>query len=99
VGTQAGIAVHPTSQIGFDVLIQVGRNSYTGLTRRGSNSIHGGKTQQGSEKLASYQGAIGAVGLGVGFALTVAVMNGLSRYLFGGDSISERALNKFGGAN
>ncbi len=49
--------------------------------------------------MASYQGAMGAVGLGVGFALTVAVMNGLSRYLFNGDSISERALNKFGGQN
>lgn len=49
--------------------------------------------------MASYQGAMGAVGLGVGFALTVAIMNGLSRYLFNGDSISERAINKFGGAN
>ena len=49
--------------------------------------------------MASYSGAVGAVGLGVGFALTISVMNGLSRYLFGGDSISERALNKFGGAN
>ena len=49
--------------------------------------------------MASYAGAMSAVGLGVGFALTVAVMNGLSRYLFNGDSISERALNKFGGAN
>jgi len=49
--------------------------------------------------MASYAGAVGAVGLGVGFALTVAVMNGLSRYLFNGDSISDRALTKFGGAN
>lgn len=49
--------------------------------------------------MASYSGAMGAVGVGVGFALTVAVMNGLSRYIFSGDSIEQRAIAKFGGAN
>lgn len=49
--------------------------------------------------MPTYAGAMSAVGLGVGFALTYAVMNGLSRYLFKGDSISEVSLTKFGGAN
>jgi hypothetical protein len=49
--------------------------------------------------MATYSGAMGAVGLGVGFALTISVMNGLSRYLFGGDSVEDRAIAKFGGVN
>lgn len=49
--------------------------------------------------MAIYGKAVGAIGVGVGFALTVSVMNGLSRYIFNGDSIEERAIAKFGGAN
>lgn len=49
--------------------------------------------------MATYRQAVGAVGVGIGFALTVSVMNGLSRYIFNGDSIEERAIAKFGGAN
>jgi len=39
-----------------------------------------------------------AVGVGIGFSLMLAVMNGLSTYLFNGDTISERAVGRFGGA-
>jgi len=49
--------------------------------------------------MVSYPGTVAAVGAGLGFALTYAIMNGLSRYLFNGDTISDRAIAKFGGAN
>lgn len=46
-----------------------------------------------------YRNTTGAIGVGIGFALMFALMNGLSTYLFNGDTISEVALNRFGGSN
>ena len=46
-----------------------------------------------------YRNTTGAIGVGIGFALMFALMNGLSTYLFNGETISEVALNRFGGSN
>jgi hypothetical protein len=46
-----------------------------------------------------YRNTMGAVGVGIGFSLMLAVMNGLSTYIFAGDTISERAVGRFGGGN
>lgn len=44
-----------------------------------------------------YRNTMGAVGVGIGFSLMLAVMNGLSTYLFKGETVSEVAVAKFGG--
>ncbi len=46
-----------------------------------------------------YRSSMNAIGVGIGFSLMLAVMNGLSTYVFGGDTISERAVGRFGGGN
>ena len=44
-----------------------------------------------------YRNTLGAIGGGIGFSVMLAVMNGLSTYVFAGDTISERAVGRFGG--
>jgi hypothetical protein len=44
-----------------------------------------------------YQNSMRSLGIGIGFSLMLAVMNGLSTYLFKGDTVSEVAVSKFGG--
>lgn len=44
-----------------------------------------------------YRSSMNSIGVGIGFALMVSVMNGLSTYVFSGDTISERAVGRFGG--
>ena len=44
-----------------------------------------------------YQNSMRSVGIGIGFSLMLAVMNGLSTYLFKTGTISEVAVEKFGG--
>jgi len=98
VVTMAGVVVHPTFQADSDIFFM-----YEGTTTPKQPVGEGTPTQaaktQGMMKMVSYPGAVAAVAGGVGFALTYAVMNGLSKYLFNGDTISDRAVAKFGGAN
>ena len=47
----------------------------------------------------NYGGSLRAIGAGVGFALLYSLMNGLSTHVFNGDTISDRAVARFGGAN
>ena len=44
-----------------------------------------------------YRNTLMSVGSGIGIALLFSLMNGLSTYLFKGDTISEAATSKFGG--
>lgn len=44
-----------------------------------------------------YANSMRSLGIGIGFSLMLAVMNGLSTYLFKGDTVSEVAVSKFGG--
>ena len=47
-----------------------------------------------------YRNSTGAIGVGIGFALMLAIMNGLSTYIMkDGQTISQAALDRFGGAN
>jgi len=47
----------------------------------------------------NYGGSMRAIGAGIAFALLFSLMNGLSTHVFNGDTISERAVARFGGAN
>mgnify|MGYP003674563740 FL=1 len=44
-----------------------------------------------------YQNSMRSLGIGIGFSLMLAVMNGLSTFVFKGDTVSEWAAGKVGG--
>jgi hypothetical protein len=44
-----------------------------------------------------YANTMRSIGMGIGFSLLLSVMNGLSTYIFAGDTVSERATQRFGG--
>jgi len=46
-----------------------------------------------------YRNTMGSLGVGIGFALMFALMNGLSTFVFKGSTISEVSVERFGGAN
>lgn len=46
-----------------------------------------------------YRNSMGAVGVGIGFALLFAIMNGLSTYVFKGATISEATVDRIGGGS
>jgi len=50
-----------------------------------------------NQKGMDYRSTMNSIGVGIGFSLMLAVMNGLSTYVFAGDTISERAVGRFGG--
>ena len=42
--------------------------------------------------------SVAALGMGIGVALLFAMMNGLSTYAFGGSTITEKTVERFGGS-
>ncbi len=44
-----------------------------------------------------YANSMRSLGIGIGFSLMLAVMNGLSTYVFKGETISEWSVGKVGG--
>jgi hypothetical protein len=44
-----------------------------------------------------YRNSMGAIGVGIGFALMFSIMNGLSTYVFKGRTISEATVDRIGG--
>lgn len=46
-----------------------------------------------------YRNSMGAVGVGIGFSLLFAIMNGLSTYVFKGKTIEEATTERIGGGS
>lgn len=44
-----------------------------------------------------YANSMRSLGIGIGFSLMLSIMNGVSTYIFAGQTVSEKAVERFGG--